>query len=388
MKYDFDRLIDRRNTNSIKWDFPEMFGKPEDVIPLWVADMDFPAPPEVIERLEAAVRHGIFGYSEALPGYFEAVRNWFESNFDFRPEADWLVKTPGVVFALATAIRALTKEGEAIVIQEPVYHPFRGMIEVNKRRVIDSPLIFEDGHYSMDFDDLDKKLAESGARLFILCSPHNPVGRVWKREELETLSRICQKYGCLVLADEIHCDFVRPGFRHTSWGTMSPEAVDNSIICTAPSKTFNLAGLQAANIFIPNPEIRAGFKAAMERCGYHGLNSLALVAAQAAYELGRPWLDELRGYLEGNLEYVRQAVGQLPGLKVIEPEGCYLIWLDFRGLSLSDEKLDELIIQKAGLWLDEGRKFGQAGRGFYRLNSACPRSLLEKALARLQKALA
>lgn len=384
MKYDFDQLVKRYGTNSIKYDFPDMFGKPKDLIPLWVADMDFPAPPEVIERIKQAAAHGIFGYSEAGPGYFQALSKWFIDYFDFQAQADWLVKTPGVVFAVATAIRAFTQAGDSIIIQEPVYHPFRNLIEANGRRVVNNPLTFKGGRYLMDFDDLERKLKESGASLLILCSPHNPVGRVWERSELETLSRLCLKQGCLVLADEIHCDFTRPGHRHSCWGTLSPAALESSIICTAPSKSFNLAGLQAANIFIPRAKLRESFQKAMGRCGYHGLNTLGLAAAQAAYELGRPWLDELKAYLEGNLNYLKEELRTLPGVELIEPEGTYLIWLDFRGLNLGGPELDQLLSQKAGLWMDEGRKFGAAGEGFYRLNSACPLATLKKAVARLK----
>ena len=388
MKYDFDRIVPRRNTNSVKYDFPEIFGKPKDVIPLWVADMDFPAPPEVIERIKEAVDHGIFGYSEAGPAYIQALSRWFAEYFDFQTQADWLIKTPGVVFAVATAIRAFTQTGDPVIIQEPVYHPFKALIEANGRRVINNPLIFKDGRYLMDFEDLEKKLKDSGAGLLILCSPHNPVGRVWDRAELESLSRLCLKHGCLVLADEIHCDFVRTGHKQISWGTLSSDALENSIICTAPSKTFNLAGLQAANIFIPRFDLRDSFREAMGRCGYHGLNTLALTAAQAAYELGRPWLEELKIYLEGNLDYLKKVTSELPGVELIEPEGTYLIWLDFRALGLKGPELDELLVKKAGLWLDDGRKFGAAGEGFSRLNSACPRSTLKTAMEKLKRALA
>lgn len=388
MSYNFDQVVSRLGTNSIKWDFPRMFGKPEGLIPLWVADMDFPAPPEVVERIEAAVRHGIFGYSEALPGYFKAVRGWFESNFDFAPEEEWLVKTPGVVFALTAAVNGLTEAGDSVLIQEPVYPPFRGVCETLGRRVTDSPLVLADGRYSFDPEAFERALARSRAKLFILCSPHNPVGRVWSRDELTAMGEICLKHNCLVVADEIHCDFVRPGFKHTAWGALPEKLAANAVICTAPSKSFNLAGLQAANIFIPRAEVRAKFTEAVHRTGYHGLNTLALVAAQAAYELGRPWLNELLKYLEGNLSFVKEAAAALPGVEVVEPEGTYLIWLDFRALNLSPEALDDLLINRAGLWLDEGRRFGRSGEGFYRLNSACPRATLARAFKQLKEALA
>lgn len=385
MKYDFDQIISRDHTFSIKYDWIAKQGRPADTIPLWVADMDFPAPREVLDRLAEVARHGIFGYCEAGPEYFAAVRNWFARCFDFSPEPQWLVRTPGVVFALGAAIRSLTAPGDAVVIQEPVYHPFAGLIRANGRRVVNNGLIYREGRYELDLADFEAQIRQERVRLFLLCNPHNPVGRVWTEAELRAMGEICLKHDCLVIADEIHCDFIRPGHRHLVWAGLSAELAARSIICTAPSKTFNLAGLQAANLFIPDDQIRALYQAELERLGYGELNAMGLAAARAAYERGRDWLEQLKVYLEGNLNFLKEALADLPGLRAVEPEGTYLVWLDGAGTGLSAPALDELISRRARLWLNEGSQFGASGTGFYRLNLACPRSVLAEALDRLRK---
>jgi len=385
MKYDFDRIISRKNTDAIKYDWIAKQCRPADTIPLWVADMDFPAPPEVLERLKELADHGIFGYCEAGEAYFSAVRNWFDDCFGFRPEPQWLVRVPGVVFALGVAIRGLTAPGDGVLIQEPVYHPFTGMIEANDRRVVNNGLIYRDGRYELDLVDFEAKIVGHRVRLFLLCNPHNPVGRVWTKAELRAMGDICLKHDCLVVSDEIHCDFIRPGRRHLVWAGLSEELAARAIVCTAPSKTFNLAGLQAANIFIPNDKIRAAFQDELHRIGYGELNAMALVAARAAYEHGRDWLDQLRIYLAGNLDLLKTSLANLPGLRVVEPEGTYLVWLDCTGTGLPPEALDDLFSRRARLWLNEGSQFGASGAGFFRLNLACPRALLAEALDRLQK---
>ena len=386
MKYNFDEIIPRRDTNCFKYDGAAMMGKPGDAIPMWVADMDFPTPPEVTEKILAAARRGIYGYDLISKAYVAAVINWFADNFDFRPEPEWLSISPGVVFAVANAIRSQTAPGDAVLIQEPVYHPFAKLIKNNNRRLINNGLVYQDGRYSLDLADFEKKIVDEKVKLFILCSPHNPVGRVWTKDELTALGEICLKHNCLVVSDEIHCDFVRPGHRHHVLAALSPEFAANSIICTAPSKTFNLAGLQASNIFIPNKEVRDKFVGEMNNAGYSGLNSMALVACQAAYEHGRAWLDQLKEYLESNLALLKGAAAEMPGVKVVEPEGTYLAWLDFNGLGLSAKALDDLITNRAKLWLDDGPKFGRGGEGFYRMNLACPKGTLEMALSQLRRA--
>ncbi len=384
----FDEMIDRKGTLSLKYDFAAERGKPEDLIPLWVADMDFSTPPEVIEALVRVSRHGIFGYSESKEEYFEALYHWFLSRFGWKINRGWLIKTPGVVFAIAAALRALTEKGDAVMIQQPVYYPFQEVIESNERKLINNALVYEEGSYRIDFEDFEEKIATHKVKLFILCSPHNPVGRVWSQEELIHMGDICLKYGVIIVSDEIHADFVYPGFNHFLFPSLKPEFLDITILCTAPSKTFNLAGLQVSNIFIANKEIKRRVKKEIVRTGYSQLNTYGLVACQAAYTYGASWLEELKQYLNENLRFVREFIAlRLPQVKLVEPQGTYLVWLDFRQLGLPQPELDDLIIHGAQLWLDSGTMFGQEGEGFQRMNIACPRSVLEKAFLNLERAL-
>jgi len=291
------------------------------------------------------------------------------------------------VFAVANAIRAFSKPGDAVLIQQPVYYPFTHMIELNGRATVNSPLRYENGAYTIDFDDFEQKIVRNKVRLFILCSPHNPVGRVWTVEELERMGEICLRHGVLIVSDEIHADFVYPGYRHHILASLSAALRDITITCTAPSKTFNLAGLQVSNIFIADPELRKVFRQEIVRSGYSQLNTLGLCACQAAYEYGEPWLEELLVYLKGNLDHARQFLSErMPRIRLVEPEGTYLLWLDFRALFETEESRQRFIIDKAGLWLDQGTMFGDDGRGFERVNIACPRSILQQALERLEKA--
>ncbi len=387
MTYDFDSLIERKGTNSLKYDFMEEEGKPSDVLPLWVADMDFRAPDAVTEALIQASRHGIFGYSEVKLPYFQAVHDWFQENHNWDPKAEWLVKTPGVVYAVCTAIRALTNPGDAVLIQRPVYYPFsRGILE-NKRKLVNNPLCFREGRYTVDLKDFERKIIENQVKLFILCNPHNPVGRVWTAGELSDMGEVCRKHQVTVVSDEIHADFTFPGHRHTVFAGIKPEYSNMTITCTAPSKTFNLAGLQVSNIFIENNGLRRAFRKEMLRSGYLSLNTMGLVACQAAYRHGYPWLIELRKYLGENLEYVRNFLNrELPQIRLVEPEGTYLLWLDFRALGMEDEQLNRFILEEAKLWLDRGSLFGPEGEGFQRINMACPRATLEEAFSRLRDA--
>ena len=388
MERDFDKVIDRRNTDCAKYDFAAEYGKPEGLLPMWVADMDFQAPKAVTEKLEEISRFGIFGYSDTKDEYFNAVHDWYMEHFGWEVQPEWLVKTPGVVFAVATAVRALTEPGDGVMIQQPVYYPFGNVIRDNDRKVVNCPLMLKDGKYGMDFEDMEKKLASGKVKLFILCSPHNPVGRVWTEEELRITGELCLKYNVPVVSDEIHCDFTYPGYRHHIFASLDERFADNCVICTAPSKTFNLAGLQASNLFIPNQEIRREIRRAIKRTGYGGLNQMGIAACQAAYERGRQWLNELKDYLKGNLDFLREFVEErLPGVKLIEPQGTYLVWLDFRELGITPEQQDDFIVNTAGLWLDTGTMFGEEGAGFERINIACPRATLTEALERLERAL-
>lgn len=388
MSYSFDQIIIRRGTDSIKYDFASKRGMPEDILPLWVADMDFQAPPEVLQVLAQRSYHGIFGYSDAAgDDYFNTIASWYAERFEWRSSPEWLVKTPGVVFAICTAIRALTEEGDAVLIQQPVYYPFSESILANGCRLVVNELVYNKGKYSVDLKDFEQKIAENHVKLFILCSPHNPVGRVWTEDELTAMGDICIKHGVKVVSDEIHADFVYPGFKHHVFAGIKPEFAEISVICTSPSKTFNMAGLQISNIFIPNMQIRRRFKREIIKTGYSQPNVMGLAACKAAYKYGAQWLEELKRYLTSNLNFTRDYIArELPQIRLVEPEGTYLIWLDFRALGLSDGELDDLIVHKAGLWLDAGHMFGAGGEGFQRINIACPRRVLQQALTQLKNA--
>lgn len=360
MKFDFDTVIERRGTGSAKFDFPVEHGYPADILPLWVADMDFQAPPCVIEALHKRVEHGIFGYTDLMEGYFRAVEGWFGSRFGWKLQKEWLVTTPGVVFALSAAVRVMTEPGESVLVQPPVYYPFYRVISNNGRRIVENPLCYVNGKYSVDFEDFEEKILRERVKLFVLCSPHNPICRVWTAEELEKLGAICKKHGVKVISDEIHCDFTLPGHVHTPFLKACPEMADQTLVCTAPSKTFNLAGMQVSNIIIPGRELREAYRAEMDRISYHSPSCLGITACQAAYEEGGPWLEACKAYMLENLNYVRSFLAeQLPGIRLVEPEGTYFAWLDCTGLGLSKEELEELIVHKAGLWLDSGAIFGE-----------------------------
>ena len=384
----FDLVIDRRNTNSLKHDFAKENNLPEDVLPMWGADMDFKAAPCVIEALQKSVDHGIFGYSDTKDDYYDIVVSWFRDHFDFVPEREWLVKTPGVVYALAMAVRALTKEGEAVIIQPPVYYPFYNVINNNKRKLIESPLVYADGKYTIDFEDFENKIKDNDVKLFILCSPHNPVCRVWTKDELQKLGEICKKYGVYVVSDEIHCDFTWEGNPHTVFTQACPDMADRVIICTAPSKTFNVAGLQLSNIWIPGADIREKYQAEIAGSGYTVMNNLGIVACKAAYKGGYEWSLELKKYIKGNLDYIRDFLKEnIPEIKLVEPEGTYFAWLDCSGLGMTADELDDLIINKAKLWLDAGKIFGEIANQFQRVVLACPREIIVKAMDQLKEAL-
>ena len=387
MPVDFDTVPNRRGTNCFKYDFAREMGMPEDVLPLWVADMDFPTAPAVLERLHALAEHGIFGYTGVKDAYFSAVHNWYAQRFGWETQRSWLVTTPGVVFAIAIAIRAFTQKGDAILIQQPVYYPFANKVTENDRQLVVNPLVLKNGRYEMDFADMERKIVDYHVKMLLLCSPHNPVGRVWTKEELLRVGEICQKHGVLVVSDEIHADFTYAGHTHRVFASVKSEFADFTITCTAPSKTFNLAGLQNSNIFIPNRQLRHAYKKELSACGCGGTNCMGMAACQAAYEAGADWLEQLKQYLAGNLAYIRQFLREkLPDIALIEPDGTYLVWLDLRKLGLTEQQQRQLIVQDAKLWLDTGTLFGQGGEGFERINIACPRTTIEQAMQRLEHA--
>ena len=384
----FDEVIERRNTDSLKFDFAKQRGMPEDVLPLWVADMDFKTSSIVLDKIKERVEHGIFGYTETGDNYFDALYSWLDKNHNFKIEKRWVVKTPGVVFAIASAIKAFTNEGDAVLIEQPVYYPFSGVIRDNKRRVVSNDLVLTDEKYQIDFDDFERKIVENKVKLFVLCNPHNPVGRVWTRSELVRLIDICIMHDVIIFSDEIHADFTYEGYTHIPLINADERIKDYCIIATAPTKTFNLAGLQISNIIIPGEEIRRKFIKDVDAVGYSQANTIGIVACEAAYRYKQKWYEELKKYLKGNLDFVRDYLKtELPKIKLIEPEGTYLIWLDFRGLSLYERELEELIVKKAGLWLDNGAIFGRTGAGFQRINIATNRSILKEALDRIKAAI-
>lgn len=383
---DFDTVIERKNTKCIKYDFAVKRGKPENVLPLWVADMDFKVSSYITDALEGMVSHGIFGYSESEESYFKALKGWMKRHHNWDIQEKWLVKTPGVVFALATAVRAFTKEGEGVLIQQPVYYPFAEIIVKNNRKLVDNTLVLtEKGSYAIDYEDFERKIVEENVKLFILCNPHNPVGRVWTKEELIRLGDICLKHNVLVISDEIHSDFIFSG-EHRIFANLKREYADISMICTAPSKTFNIAGLQISNIFLPNEALARRFRKELDATGYSQLSLPALIACEAAYQHGDEWLNAVLAYIKKNAQYVQNYLEKyLPKVKMINQEGTYLVWLDFREYKFSDKELDKRIVEQAGLWLDSGAMFGKSGEGFQRINIACPRATLKEALERLRK---
>lgn len=385
---DFDKIIDRRNTRCLKYDFAKRRGMPEDVLPLWVADMDFETSSYVQDALIERAKHGIFGYSEVQTPYFEILRSWMKSHHSWDIQEKWLVKTPGVVFALAMAVKAFTQPGDSVLLQLPVYYPFSEIIEDNGRKAVSNTLYLgDDNRYHIDFEDFEQKIIDEKIKLFLLCNPHNPVGRVWTEAELIRLGDICVRHGVTVVSDEIHHDFVFKG-KHHVFASLKKEFENISITCTSPSKTFNLASMLISNIFIPNTELRRKFRKETDASGISQLSVMGLAACEAAYSKGEQWYQAMLAYVSDNIRFVKQYVANnLPDVNMIDTEGTYLVWLDFRKTGLSVSELENLIIHKAKLWLDSGSIFGECGEGFQRINVACPRSVLQEALDRIKAVL-
>lgn len=377
--------INRYNTKSLKYDFKKDKNKPDDVLPMWVADMDFKCPDVVIDDMKKRLDHGVLGYTKNDLEYFNVVSGWFKENFKIDLEPEWLVITPGVVFALATAVKVLTNVDDYVLINNPVYYPFTEVIKDNKRKVISSDLVLVDDHYEIDFKDLEKRIVDNNVKLYLLCSPHNPVGRVWTNSELDKVVEICKRHNVYIVSDEIHSDFVWEG-KHTNILSYK-EYSDHLILCTAPTKTFNLAGLQISNIFIPNKELRENFQNEVWNTGYSLVNVMGLVACMSAYEKGKPWLDEAKRYLKENIDYVDNYLkSNLKKIKLIKPEGTYLLWLDFKDLSLTSEEVENILLNDAKIWLDNGNMFGDLGEGYQRINIALSREKLEYAMSMLKEA--
>ncbi|MDR3597265.1 MalY/PatB family protein [Clostridium sp.] len=390
MKYDFETLVLRKNVGASKWNLMKKINSNvnDDIIPFSVADMEFKNPPEIIEGLKNYIDSSIFGYTEATDDYYKAVCNWMERKHNWKIEKEWITEFSGVVPALYTIVRSLTKEEDGILIMTPVYYPFYKAIAANKRKIVKTELNLYKDHYEVDFRDLEEKAKLESTKLLILCNPHNPVGRVWSQEELIKIGRICIDNNVIIVSDEIHFDLILPQFKHTVFANVSDEFADNSVICTAPSKTFNLAGLQTSNIIIPNKKIRD--KVMNERrtaIGNSGLNIFGYKACEIAYNECEDWLNELIEVLDENKKLVENFIKiNIPEVKVIELQGTYLQWLDFRALEKDHLALEKFMQSDAQLFLDEGYIFGDEGKGFERINLACPTKVLEEALDRLLKA--
>ena len=386
MPYDFDTVIERCDTNCAKWDAVKMRYPGKDILPMWVADMDFNTAPPIIEALKKRAEHGMFGYVLKSPAYNEAVLGWVKRRHGWDLSTEWLCNSPGVVTALALCIHAFTQPGEKIIVQPPVYHPFFRVILSNGRQLVTNPLILNGEKYTIDFDDLEKK-ADSGTRMMIISNPHNPIGRLWTREELEHLGRFCVDHDIVLVSDEVHCDLVYRGKRHVPTASVSEEIARQTVTCMAPSKTFNLAGLKTSVIIIPNPKLRRSYQRVLMNLALGGDSAFGVAALEAAYTQGDAWLDALLVYLEDNMEFtIRYFQENAPKIKAFRSEATYLLWLDCRGLGLSPKALDEFMLEKAGVWLDDGQLFGQGGEGFQRMNFACPRATLTEGLSRIARA--
>ena len=381
----FDRTVERRGTSSLKWDYGRKFVGNDGLLPLWVADMDFEAPPEIVEALQARVDHHVYGYTLEPESYFEAAAGWLARRHGWKVPREWMIASPGVIPALVAVILGLTSPGDGVVIQPPVYHPFALRIAANGRRVVENPLTCTGETWEMDLDGLERVI-DAGTRLLILCSPHNPVARVWSTGTLQRLAELCARKGIVIVSDEIHHDLVMPGFRHVPIATL-PGAAPITVTLTAATKTFNLAGLGGSLTIVPDERLRARVDAAHHAIFAGVANAPAVAAAEAAWRHGDRWLEGLRARVHDNYGFLaRRLAESLPAVKTHPLEGTYLAWLDMRGLQLSDDQLIERLRERAGLWLDEGRKFGRGGEGFQRLNLACPLSILSDAVERLVRA--
>lgn len=384
MKYDFDEIISRRNSNSYKWDAV----MEEGVLPMWVADMDFRTAPAVVEVLHKRMDHGIFGYTKVPPVYYDAIINWFTRRHGWQIDRDWIIYTSGVVPALSAIIKALTVPGDRVLVQTPVYNCFFSSIRNNGCEIVANPLVYTNGTYRIDFDDLARKATDPKVRLLLLCNPHNPVGRVWTRAELMCIGEICLRNDVLVVADEIHCELVYSGHTYIPFASISDDFRNRSVTCTSPSKAFNLAGLQIANIFAADESVRVKIDKAINLNEVCDVNPFGVEALVAAYNDGEEWLEELKCYLSDNYLYMRTFFNKyLPQFPVVKLEGTYLVWVDCSVLNRSSKEIAEILLKAEKLWINEGSMYGEAGEGFIRINIACPRQILIDGLNRLKRGL-
>ncbi len=384
MKYNFDRVINRKNNYSAKWSEMDINFGNNDLLPMWVADMDFMSPDFIMDTLKSRLDQGIFGYTTRPSSYIESISNWLDNRFNFKIKKDWLLYSPGVVTTISLAIQSFTNENDKIMIQQPVYSPFSSVVTNNNRELVVSPLKkLDDCSYVMDFDDIESKIKD--VKIFILCNPHNPVGRVWSKEELKKLGDICLKYNVKVISDEIHSDIIYKNNKHTPFASICSDFAQNSITCMAPTKTFNLAGLQSSFAIIPNESDYKVLSDTFSKLDLKRNNAFSLVATEASYNYGEDWLGELLTYLEENIYYSIDFINRnIPSIKVKKPQGTYLLWLDFNELNIDDKLLSDTLINIGKVALNPGYSFGIGGKGFFRLNLACPRYMLEDALNRIK----
>lgn len=386
MQYNFDASIDRRGTSSVKWDYLDRIFKNTEVIPMWVADMDFEAPQPVIDAVVKRAKHGVYGYTEKPASFYSSAVEWIKKRHGWNINSNWITVCPGVVPTLNLSILALTDPGDKVLLQSPVYPPFFASIKNNSRVIVNNPLKYDGNKYEMDFEDLESKL-KSGVKAMILCSPHNPIGRVWSRHELEKVGDLCTRYDVIIISDEIHSDLIYSNHTHTPTASISAELAERTITCIAPSKTFNIAGLATSMVIIPNSLIRDKFNGFLDQLGIEMNNLFGITALEAAYTDGEEWLDQVIAYLEGNLDFLVDYIGsRIPQIKVSKPEGTYLVWLDCRELSMGQKELVDFFINKANVGLNDGAAFGAEGEGFMRMNIACTRSLLTEGLKRIEQA--
>lgn len=381
--YNFNEIVERKNTSAVKWDKPQILYNRSDIIPMGIADMDFRTVPEIIEAIKNRTEHGVFGYSYLDEEYYNSLINWLDRIHNFKVEEEWVCTAPTIVAAISWMIQSYTEEGDKIIIQPPVYHQFKRCIESNNRIIVNNPLKYENDKYFMDFEDLESKI-DSKVKMMILCNPHNPGGRVWKQEELKKLGDICLKHNILMLSDEIHCDLIFKGYKHIPIINVDKKFEDISLICISPTKTFNLAALHVSNVIIPNKDLRDKYLNTVYKNAVEGINVLGIEAMKAAYKHGEGWYRDMLKYVEDNYNflcnYIEEKISQL---KVTKSEGTYLAWIDFRGLSMNCEQLREFMINEARVLFDEGYVFGKEGEGFQRINLACSRTILKEALDRI-----
>ena len=387
-KYNFDEIIDRHGTSCLKYDFEMKRKGRTDLLPLWVADMDFKLPDEILEDFHKRIDQGIFGYTDPLDDYFDAMNHWFSTRHGYVVDPEWVTLGAGIVYGLATGVKAFSKEGDAIMVMQPVYYPFSEVIKNNGRKLINCQLRYENAKYTIDFEKMERQIVENNVKVLIFCNPHNPVGRVWTKEELDRVANTCLEHNVVMMFDEIHSDFIFTGHHFMSCMNLDEKFRDNTVLYISPGKTFNVAGFQSANIIIPNKELRDKYRWANTQAAYSQGSIMGQVAVKSCYTKGAEWVDELVEYIYGNVKYMQKFVEKnFPRAKFVEPEGTYLVWVDFSGYGFTDEELEHLMLEEAKLWLDSGKTFGPETAQFERFNVACPRAVVEQAMNQLKEAM-